>query len=85
MTMKRSLKYFLALISMLLIFSLSACEGCSREETMEEKIEEAAEDTGEAIEEGAEEVEDAVEEGAVKVEEIVEEGAEEAEDTVDGS
>lgn len=83
--MKRSFKYFLALISSLLIFSLSACEGCTQEETTEEKIEEAAEDTGEAIEEGAEEVGDAVEEGADEVEDAVEEGADELEDTVDGS
>ena len=79
--MKRSLKYFVAYIFLILMFTLSGCEGCSREQTTEEKIEEAAEDTGEALEEGAEEVEDAAEEAG----DAVEEGADEVEDAVDNN
>lgn len=83
--MKKALRYFFIYFSLTLFLSLSGCEGCSREQSTEEKIEKAAEDTGEAIEERAEEVGDAVEEGAEEVGDAVEEGAEEVEETVDSN
>ncbi len=58
------MRKFVLLFCMVLLssmtFSLMSCEGCTREESAAEKVEEGLEEAGDAVEEGVEEVEDAV-------------------------